>query len=277
MAFPNLEGKHVGRPYITAQRVVDYENAQGNPQANAPRTIVLTWDVRLENAVRERREYEELQHARPGWALLQLSPDLGLALLPVGAPATAMAIEELSARGTELFVGIGTAGAISDQLAPGGLVVCSAALRDEGTSHHYAPSETFAHPDPALTARLRKELPDAAHGPSWTTDAPYRETAEELAKYRAEGILTVDMEASCLFTVARAVGVPAAAAFVVSDVIEGDRWEPHFSTADILPPLWSLFEAAATAGASTLTPSCCCGSRGSSSRRTTRSPTTRRF
>ncbi len=252
MPFPNLNGKQAGRPYITAQRVVDYENSQGNPQANTPRTIVLTWDVRLENAVRERRAYEELQHARPGWALLRLSEDLGLAQLPVGAPATAMAVEELSARGTELFVGIGTAGAISDRLAPGGLVVCSAALRDEGTSHHYAPADTFAHPDLALTARLRDELPSAAHGPSWTTDAPYRETAEELAEYRTEGVLTVEMEASCLFTVARAVGVPAAAAFVVSDVLHGDQWEPHFGTADILPPLWSLFEAASAAGAATL-------------------------
>ena len=57
-------------------------------------------------------------------------------------------------------------------------------------------------PDPGLTARLRAALPDALYGPSWTTDAPYRETAEEIAKYRADGIVTVEMEASCLFTVA---------------------------------------------------------------------------
>jgi purine-nucleoside phosphorylase len=74
-----------------------------------------------------------------------------------------------------------------------------------------------------MTARLRAALPGAVHGPSWTTDAPYRETAEEVAKYRADGIVTVEMEASCLFTVASAVGVAAAAAFVVSDVLHGER------------------------------------------------------
>jgi purine-nucleoside phosphorylase len=47
---------------------------------------------------------------------------------------------------------------------------------------------------------------------------------------RAEGILTVEMEASCLFTVARTVGVPAAAAFVVSDVLHGEQREPHFGS-----------------------------------------------
>jgi hypothetical protein len=31
----------------------------------------------------------------------------------------------------------------------------------------------------------------AVYGPSWTTDAPYRETAEEVAKYRAEGMWTL--------------------------------------------------------------------------------------
>jgi uridine phosphorylase len=169
---------------------------------------------------------------------------VGLARLPIGAPAAAIAVEELAARGAELFIGVGTAGAIDERLAVGDLVVCSAALRDEGTSHHYAPPEPFAVPDPGLTARLRAQLPGAGHGPSWTTDAPYRETAEEVAKYRAEGVVTVEMEASCLFTVASAVGAPAAAAFVVSDVLHGEQWAPHFGSADILSGLWTLFEAA---------------------------------
>ena len=176
--------------------------------------------------------------------LLRLTPDLGLARLPIGAPAAAIAVEQLAARGTELLIGVGTAGALDERLTEGDLVVCSAALRDEGTSHHYAPAEPFAYPDPGLTARLRQALPTAACGPSWTTDAPYRETAEEVAKYRAEGILTVEMEASCLFTVAKALGVATAAAFVVSDVLHGEQWEPHFGSADILHGLWTLFEAA---------------------------------
>jgi len=44
-------------------------------------------------------------------------------------------------------------------------------------------------------------LTDAEVGPGWTIDAPYRETAEEIVAYREEGNLTVDMEASAIFTV----------------------------------------------------------------------------
>jgi uridine phosphorylase len=205
---------------------------------------VLTWQARLEGLVRERRDHQEVHGAGAGSTLLRLAPNLGLARLPIGAPAAAIAVEELSARGTELFIGVGSAGAIDERLAAGDLVVCAAALRDEGTSHHYAPPAPFAVPDPRLSSRLREALPAAGHGPSWTTDAPYRETAEEIAKYRAEGILTVEMEASCLFTVAKNTGTAAAAAFVVSDVLHGERWEPHFGSPDVAKGLWTLFEAA---------------------------------
>jgi uridine phosphorylase len=244
MPFPNYGGKHHGQRYVTAKQLLDYHESRGGAQPPAPRAVVITWQARLENRVRDRRDYQELERAAAGSVLLRLTPDLGLARLPIGAPVAAIAVEELAARGTELFIGVGTAGALGERLAAGDLVVCSAALRDEGTSHHYAPTEQFAFPDPALTALLREVVPKAAYGPSWTTDAPYRETSEEIAKYRAEGILTVEMEASCLFTVARTVGVRAAAVFVVSDVLHGERWEPHFGSTDILEGLWILFEAA---------------------------------
>ena len=246
MPFPNLEGKHAGRPYVTPRQLLDYRESQGSTQAEAPRAMVLTWQPRLEDRVRERREHQAVTGSVIPSLLVRLAPGLGLARLPIGAPAAAIAVEELSALGTELFIGVGTAGAIGGQLTAGDLVVCSAALRDEGTSHHYAQPEPFALPDPELTARLRAALPAAAYGPSWTTDAPYRETAEEIARYRAEAILTVEMEASCLFTVAKATGTAAAAAFVVSDVLHGEQWEPHFGAADVLRGLWALFEAAET-------------------------------
>ena len=45
-------------------------------------------------------------------------------------------------------------------------------------------------------------------GPSWTTDAPFRETAAAIEAARAKGILAVEMEASALYIFARARGVP---------------------------------------------------------------------
>jgi purine-nucleoside phosphorylase len=44
-------------------------------------------------------------------------------------------------------------------------------------------------------------------GASWTTDAPFRETAEAIESARSKGILAVEMEAAALYTFARCAGV----------------------------------------------------------------------
>lgn len=115
-------------------------------------------------------------------------------------------------------------------------------MRDEGTSHHYAPPRRWAEPDETLFAALRRALPEAVVGRSWTTDAPYRETVQEIVSYRDEGVLTVEMEAAALFTVSHAVGIQAATVFCISDVLHGVEWEPHFRAAAVGDALWGVFE-----------------------------------
>jgi purine-nucleoside phosphorylase len=44
-------------------------------------------------------------------------------------------------------------------------------------------------------------------GASWTTDAPFRETAQAIEAAHTKGILAVEMEASALYTFARRAGV----------------------------------------------------------------------
>ena len=41
-------------------------------------------------------------------------------------------------------------------------------------------------------------------GASWTTDAPFRETARAIDTYRNEGIVAVEMEAAALYALAEA-------------------------------------------------------------------------
>lgn len=54
-------------------------------------------------------------------------------------------------------------------------------------------------------------------GMTWTIDAVYRETVEEALAYREEGVITVEMEAAALFTIAEVRGVEIASLFTVSD------------------------------------------------------------
>lgn len=60
--------------------------------------------------------------------------------------------------------------------------------------------------------------------------------------YRGEGVLTVDMEASALFTVGSCLGVRTGSVFCVSDVLRGDTCEPHFYATDVDDALWTAWE-----------------------------------
>lgn len=140
-----------------------------------------------------------------------------------GAPAAALVLEQLTALGARRVAAIGTAGGLAPYLQVGDVVVCDRAIRDEGLSYHYLPGSKYCTPSQELTSALCGELgADGEHfyeGTSWTTDAPYRETAYEVAMYRDENVLTVDMEAAGIFAVGQVRGVQVAAAFAVTDIV----------------------------------------------------------
>jgi len=129
----------------------------------------------------------------------------------VGAPFAVLVAEELFACGCRCLISLTSAGQIVSAGNPPYFVVIDRALRDEGTSYHYAAPAMFAEADPQLVATamdaLRQAGLQAVVGPSWTTDAPFRETAGALAAARAMGVLAVEMEAAALYTFARRRGV----------------------------------------------------------------------
>ncbi|WP_063817197.1 nucleoside phosphorylase [Streptomyces hygroscopicus] len=151
----------------------------------------------------------------------------------LGAPATALVLEQLIALGARRVITVGTAAALHPDLPPGQLVVCDGALRDEGVSHHYLPPGSRIKPSKQLTEHLTESLRKRGiigrHGPGWTTDAPYRETEAEVARYGRLGLLTADMEAAAVFAVAQHRGIDAAAVFAVADslVERRPRHEQH--------------------------------------------------
>jgi len=126
----------------------------------------------------------------------------------VGAPFAVLVAEELFALGCRLLISLTSAGQINPVGAPPYFVVIDRALRDEGTSYHYAAPEPFAAADPALVAAAIRALTEKglpAHvGASWTTDAPFRETQSAIDAARAKRILAVEMEAAALYAFARA-------------------------------------------------------------------------
>ena len=171
-----------------------------------------------------------------------------MAFFGIGAPAAAAVVDTLAALGTRRFLNLGAAGGLQPGARVGELVVCNNAVRDEGLSHHYLAPARYASPSARLTDALIRSLKAAECtfnvGSTWTIDAPFRETVEELRHYRDEGVLTVEMEAAAVFAVAEHRGFEAAAAFVLSDVLSDADWTPDFGSLEIQRGLTVLVDAA---------------------------------
>jgi uridine phosphorylase len=147
----------------------------------------------------------------------------------VGAPLAAAFLEEMIALGSRKFMACGGAGVLESAIALGHPIVVSAAVRDEGTSYHYLPPGREVEADPAGVAALEATL-RAAHveylvGKTWTTDAIYRETPEKIRRRRAEGCLSVEMEAAAFFAVARFRGVRFGQLLYAGDDVGGEAWD----------------------------------------------------
>lgn len=154
----------------------------------------------------------------------------------VGAPLAVAFLEEAIALGCRKFIACGGAGVLNPEIAVGHLVIPSSAVRDEGTSYHYLPPGREVSASPAGIAAIQQTLDAHAIpyviGKTWTTDALYRETPAKIARRRAEGCITVEMEAAAFFAVAQFRSAIAESCDVVfaqilygGDDISGAVWD----------------------------------------------------
>jgi uridine phosphorylase len=147
---------------------------------------------------------------------------VGINCLGPGAAGTAAQLELLAELGARRFLILGTAGGLSPSQTPGEVVIPTGAVRDEGTTDHYASPDSPAVPHPSLTDAFAGCL--EAHGFStfrgmtWTTGAAFRTTADEVEHYASHGVLAVEAEAAALFVVGATRGVETAAVLVIDSV-----------------------------------------------------------
>jgi uridine phosphorylase len=229
MTFPNYPEKHLEEALFNPIDFIRYKNLHGR---KFPRSYVLIYDKKLLSRLKRNFLLRDLDiplvhvdaYQHKGIGLVRMAG--------IGSPHATTILEELIALGGRRFINLGTAGGLQTE----GIFLCEKAIRDEGTSSHYASHEKYSYPDKTLTkmlgAALKKLGIEYTPSTTWTIDAPYRETRAEIKHYRSEGVSTVEMEASALFAVAKLRKVKIASAFVVSDVL-GEKWEPkfhHFNT-----------------------------------------------
>lgn len=134
--------------------------------------------------------------------------EFGIVGCAVGSAFAVLIAEQLFASGCRFLISMTSAGQLQPLRPPPYFVLIDKAFRDEGTSYHYCPPSEFSLADPALLATLepalqKSDLP-VARGATWTTDAPFRETAPAITAMKSGGLLAVEMEAAALYAFAAA-------------------------------------------------------------------------
>ena len=211
---PILAEKHFAAPSVfEPENLLREARRQKNlPSAEVPEICILDPDGDIVRALcragRTRRsqgwacyhtELYEFDHAG------ELFGIIGCA---VGASFAVLVAEQLFVSGCHFLVSMTSAGQILEQAPPPYFILIDRALRDEGTSYHYLPPADFAAAEERLVEAVMSDclaLAQPIHrGASWTTDAPFRETAAAIERCRARDILAVEMEAAGLYAFARA-------------------------------------------------------------------------
>jgi len=159
----------------------------------------------------------------------------------MGTPSTSIIVEELLNLGVKRFVRVGTTGGIGRGVRSADLIVGTSATPADGATSTYLHGDPYA---PVADFELTRALVDAARaqgasthvGPILTVDVFYNPDPDYVPKWRARGILGVEMEAAALFTLvsrAQAAGddVRAACILTVSDTMSeeeeiGDTYLP---------------------------------------------------
>jgi len=207
-----LKSKNTAAPslFLPAALLREARRQKNLPAADVPAICILDPDGDM---IRRLRENGEAQLFKP-WACYHTQLDtftlagetVGMVGCAVGAPFAVLVAEQLFASGCRLLLSITSAGQITPSAAPPYFVIIERSLRDEGTSYHYAPPAEYGEADPRLVQiaadALRGKSQHVLVGATWTTDAPFRETAEAIDTAKSKGVLAVEMEAAALYAFA---------------------------------------------------------------------------
>lgn len=155
--------------------------------------------------------------------------EIGLFQSYVGSAGCIATLEDLFTLGAEKLVLFGTCGVLDRNINDCSVIIPTSALRDEGTSFHYAPPSDEIPVNPkyidTFTAILDSHGCSYTMGKVWTTDAIYRETRDKANLRKADGCICVDMECSAVAAFAQFRKKEVFHFFYAADNLDHETWD----------------------------------------------------
>ncbi|SDB09134.1 Phosphorylase superfamily protein [Ruminococcaceae bacterium FB2012] len=155
----------------------------------------------------------------------------------VGEPMAVGEYEELIAYGSKRLILFGNCGVLDSGIEDCGIIIPTAAIRDEGCSYHYAPPSDTIEVNKKYRELFCELLEECGikyvTGTTWTTDAIYRETRSKVEKRRAQGAVCVEMECAGMQAVNDFRGTEFFQFLYAGDDLSGENWDPRSIFGDV--------------------------------------------
>ena len=149
----------------------------------------------------------------------------------LGAPACVGSFEDIIPMGAKRIILLGNCGVLDKSIEDCGIIIPTRAIRDEGTSYHYAPASDYIDVNKNYIPEFIEVLEEFGYpyvmGTTWTTDAFYRETREKVAKRKEMGAICVEMECAAMQAMCNFRGVEFFQFLYAGDNLDHSTWDPR--------------------------------------------------
>ncbi|MDO4650730.1 MAG: nucleoside phosphorylase [Eubacteriales bacterium] len=149
----------------------------------------------------------------------------------VGEPQCVAMYEDLIAMGSKRLILIGNCGVLDRSIEDCGIIIPTRAIRDEGTSYHYAPASDYIDVNKKYIPEFKEVLDEYGYpyvmGTTWTTDACYRETREKVNRRKQQGAICVEMECAGMQALCDFRHTDFFQFFYAGDNLDHSTWNPR--------------------------------------------------
>ena len=149
----------------------------------------------------------------------------------LGAPACVGSFEDVIPMGAKRIILLGNCGVLDRRIKDCGIIIPTRAIRDEGTSYHYAPAGDYIEVNTNYIEDFTSVLDEFGYpyikGTTWTTDAFYRETQAKVDLRKQMGAVCVEMECAAMQAMCNFRNVEFFQFLYAGDNLDHTSWDPR--------------------------------------------------
>ncbi len=188
------------------------------------RIVEFTGAVQIET-------YQDADGVWPVYETKYNGVSIGLVKARVGGPSCVGCLEDVLTMGAKKLILLGNCGVLDKNIEDCGIIIPTKAIRDEGTSFHYAPASDFIDVNKKYREEFKAVCEEFGYpyieGTTWTTDAIYRETRDKVNRRKEMGAICVEMECAPVQAMCDFRGIEFFQFLYAGDNLDHSDWDPR--------------------------------------------------